>query len=296
MVNARRETTVVRRRSVCPGRGGRPWLVWLCLALGAAFVVLPPPWQWGVAAAEAEDSCVDCHSNPAFLVTNRKLYVYFQEWTTSIHRQEGVSCSDCHGGDPTNPDEKGAHAGDLSASMPRSAVNFENIPPTCGECHEEVYRGYRQSPHFEHLIASETEAQGPNCVTCHGSINSAALNVNTVKDVCLRCHNDESDNHPEIPDQAKLLLNKFLSINRYYRYITIRGEPTQTREFFEELDAEVRSLSVDWHTFDLEKIEERTQKVLLSLREKRKEVRREEVERREREKPPVPAGEEQAEG
>jgi hypothetical protein len=118
------------------------------------------------------------------------------------------------------------------------------------------------------------EEQGPNCVTCHGSINSTVLNVNTVQEACARCHNDESENHPEIPEQAKTVLNKFLSIHRFYRYITVKGDPNETKEFFQNIGDRVYKLSVNWHTFDLDTAEEATGTLLDLLKKKRDEVRK----------------------
>ena len=64
------------------------------LFIAAMAVALP-----GAAlAATSTDACVNCHQNPDFMVTNKKLYDYFQQWRASTHGQEDVSCSDCHGG------------------------------------------------------------------------------------------------------------------------------------------------------------------------------------------------------
>ena len=52
----------------------------------------------------------------------------------------------------------------------------------------------------------------------------------------------------------------------------MRGEPAETRSFFEAIDAQVHELSVKWHTFDLDGIEEKTEAVLQSVRTKREEV------------------------
>ncbi len=238
-------------------------------------------WPGGDSSAEVEDSCVDCHRNPDFLVTNKKLYNYFQEWELSVHKQEEVACFDCHGGNPDIADKEKAHEGEVSGSETKSAVNFANIPVTCGQCHDDFYERYRKSPHFEHLVAKQQEDQGPNCVTCHGSINAEVLNVNTVRDACSRCHNEESENHPEIPEKAKNLLNKFLSIHRFYRYITVKGEPSEMKEFFEGVGARIYSLSVDWHTFDISKIEDETKDLLGVLKEKRDEVRKRHREKKE---------------
>jgi nitrate/TMAO reductase-like tetraheme cytochrome c subunit len=243
-------------------------------------------WLWpgpGLAAAEAEDSCVACHSNPNFYVTNKKLYDYFQRWQESLHQQEGVTCVDCHGGNPKAPDKEGAHGAHLSESDASSAVNFRNIPRTCGECHEEIYRGFRTSEHFEKVVAEKQADQGPTCVSCHGSIDVAVLNVVTVEETCARCHNEVSDNHPENAREARGLLNRLLSIQRYYRYITVRGDPLETKEFFEKVDVQLRDLSVTWHTFDLAEIEKKTEIVLGSLRDKREKLAKAFKEKRQQE-------------
>jgi nitrate/TMAO reductase-like tetraheme cytochrome c subunit len=245
------------------------------LTMGLVFSVLLWPWRSLSAAEEVVvDTCVDCHSTPSFLVTDRKLFDYFLRWTTSLHKQEGVTCVDCHGGDPKRTDKQGAHGGELAGSEKGSAVNFRNIPNTCGECHEDIYEGFRKSVHFEHVVAKKQEEQGPTCVTCHGSINGTVLNVATVEEACSRCHNQESDNRPETPGEARALLNRFLSIHRYYRYITVRGDPVETKKFFEKIDRKLHTLSMTWHTFDLDEIKEQTEAVLASLKEKREKVAR----------------------
>jgi nitrate/TMAO reductase-like tetraheme cytochrome c subunit len=256
------------------GAGARTTRGWFAASLLPVLLLM---WiaPWGSArASETGDSCVDCHSDPRFLVTNKKLYDYFQKWQDSIHGQEEVTCVDCHGGNPSAARKDAAHAGDLEAANRVSAVNFRNIPGTCGTCHEEIYEGFRKSAHFDHVAAKEQEEQGPTCVTCHGSINVAVLNVNTVEETCSRCHNEESENHPETPEKARSLLNRFLSIHRYYRYITVRGDPAETKGFFDAVDAQIRALSVSWHTFDLDGIEEKTEAMLESVRTKREEVAR----------------------
>ena len=241
------------------------------VALSALLLFPLASWQ-NASAEEAKDSCVECHGEASFLVTNKKLYDYFQRWGSSVHKQEGVTCVDCHGGNSRSPDKEKAHGGDLDAAKAKSAVNFRNIPKTCGGCHEDIYEGFRESAHFEHVVSQDQEDQGPTCVTCHGSINVAVLNVNTVEDTCRKCHNEETENSPENAEEARALLNRFLSIHRYYRYITKRGDPAETKRFFEEFDAQIHDLSVTWHTFDLDAIDEKTEAVLEGLRAKREEV------------------------
>ena len=244
------------------------------LAISLALTLLPLAGG-EASAADAPNSCVECHSDPDFLVTAKKLYDYSQEWEKSVHSQEGVTCEDCHGGNSEARDKKKAHGTEVSGGLTAgSAVSFENIPSTCGECHDDIYEGFRESDHFDHLRKKKQEKQGPNCVTCHGSINATVLNMGNVKKTCQRCHNEETENHPDIPAKASDILNRFLSIHRYYRYIGIRGDPAETQAFFAVMDERIRDLSVLWHTFDVPKIDKETRFVLNLLKTKRAEVRK----------------------
>jgi hypothetical protein len=221
------------------------------------------------APAEEKDSCVDCHRNPDFLVQNQKLYDYYRDWQLSIHKQYDVSCSDCHGGNPEIADKRRAHGGDIGEEAASSAVNFRNIPDTCGQCHDDYLEAYLTSKHFEHLVEAKQEKQGPNCVTCHGSMNTDVLNVTTVKTACERCHNQETQNEPEIPDEARVILNKFLSIDRFYRYLSVRLDPEQKAVFQKDADARIHALAVTWHGFDLKRIERETRALVDLMKEKR---------------------------
>jgi len=227
----------------------------------------------GAALAEDEDSCVECHQNRDFLVTNKKLYDYFQEWNASVHKQEDVSCTDCHGGNPDASDKKQAHGNGVGVADATSGIYYTHVPDTCGECHDDIMDGFKKSQHFQHILKASDEEQGPTCVTCHGSINVGILDANTVEAACERCHNAESDNFPENPQKAKRILNRFLSVHRFYRYISIRIDPKEAQEFFRGVDERQDKLAVTWHTFDLDQIEEETNQLLTVLKAKRDELK-----------------------
>jgi len=224
--------------------------------------------------AKEKDSCVDCHRNPDFLVQNKKLYDYFRDWQLSIHEQNDVSCSDCHGGFPEITDKKGAHGGEVGEEGKYNAVNFRNVPDTCGQCHDEFLEAYLGSNHFKHLAKKKQEKQGPNCVTCHGSMNTSVLDVTTVEAACTRCHSEETGNKPEIPGEARGILNKFLSIDRFHRYLSVRLKPEEKDVFLKDADARTHSLAVSWHSFDLKRIERETQALVDLMKEKRDAVRK----------------------
>ena len=219
------------------------------------------------------NTCEACHSDPDLMVTNKKLYDYYREWSRSIHHQEGVTCDECHGGNPRAPAKKAAHGDGISESDPSSGIYFKNVPDTCGSCHDAILAGFRESNHYKHVEKKRGEKQGPTCVSCHGAIDSEVLDVDTVVMSCERCHNEKSGNHPENPEKAQDILNRFLSIHRFYRYITVRAEPQEAKAFFGMIDPKMEELSVTWHTFDLEKIDKKTADVLALMKAKRDELR-----------------------
>ena len=227
------------------------------------------------AADESVDGCVKCHSNPDFLVTNKKLYDYYQDWRASIHGQEGITCVDCHGGRAAAQTEQNAHGPHMPSSSSSSMVSFRNIPKTCGRCHDELLTAYRSSSHFGHLERSQQGDLGPNCVTCHGSLKAAAPNVNTVRATCQTCHNSISANHPEIPIRAEALLNDLNALRGYRRFISLRAAPEVAPGILRVFDAGFADLARRWHTFDLDRIESESETLLAYAREKRDLVRKE---------------------
>jgi nitrate/TMAO reductase-like tetraheme cytochrome c subunit len=252
------------------GKRGRS-LTLAVVVLSALLLLSLVSWK-SASAEEAKDSCVECHGKTSFLVTNKKLYSYFRRWRSSNHTRGGVTCVDCHGGNPQSSDKEKAHGGDLNAAQASSAVNFRNIPKTCGRCHEHIYEGFRKSAHFEHVVSKDQEDHGPTCVTCHDSINVTVLNAYTVEETCRKCHNEDTQNHPEYAQEARALLRSFLSIRRSYHYIAARGDPAATKPFLKDIDAYLHDLTVTWHTFDLDAMGEKSKAVLEQLRAKREEV------------------------
>ena len=242
------------------------------MALLALF--LATGWVSSALSAPTTSSCITCHSDPNFLVTNKKLYDYYRLWEQSIHGHEGVACSDCHNGNPELPTKKGAHgAQGMAAANQSSPVNYKNVPQTCAQCHEEFYNDYIKSKHYKESMVKEKTRRGPNCVTCHGSVNTSVLNVNTVRSTCELCHNEKTNNHPDIPDRAAAVLNKFLSVQRFYNYLAKKGDFLKAPGAVDVIDKMKTNIFVDWHTFELDMIEKRTVDLLDIMKVKRNEIR-----------------------
>ena len=246
------------------------------LSLASLIILIPYPLSGG-----EKDSCVSCHSDPDFLVKNKKLYDYFQNWKYSIHSMEKVSCADCHGGNPAASSKAAAHASKVGgAESVVNSINYRNIPATCAKCHKSIYEKFKGSEHFKHLLSKSKGEQGPNCVTCHGSVSISVLNVNSVRETCEKCHNAKSGNNPDIPLEAEEILNNFLSIQRYFRFIGVRSGPKKARSYFEVLEPMIKNLSAEWHSFNLKRVENETKKILNVTRAIRNEIKSEEKGRR----------------
>jgi predicted CXXCH cytochrome family protein len=153
-----------------------------------------------LAAAQKKSSCIDCHvklddtrlSNPARLFEN------------DIHRSRGLSCNDCHGGDPnadTSEAAKDPSKGYLG--KPRTT----DIPAYCGKCHSDANlmkkfnpslrvdqeSEYSTSVHGKLLKTGEQKVA--TCISCHTvhgirAVNDPLSSVYplNVADTCAKCH------------------------------------------------------------------------------------------------------------
>jgi len=135
-------------------------------------------------------TCGKCHSDRAMMAKyspkHRAAAVTYEH---SVHglahaRGEATSavCSDCHGTHdlhrPTNPASK---------------LFWQNIPGTCGKCHDNVRQTYVRSIHGQAVQRGERDA--PTCVECHGEHSIAAVNQASSKvsaahipETCAQCH------------------------------------------------------------------------------------------------------------
>jgi predicted CXXCH cytochrome family protein len=164
------------------------------------------------AANAVRDECLTCHLEQE---TPEAL-----SYRHDIHRQRGVSCADCHGGDPHSDD------GDVAMSKAKGFVGVpkkQDIPKLCGSCHggakegfraryklEDALAGFKESAHARSLDANPKGAQ---CVSCHGVHNIAAVtdpkspvHPGRVVDTCAKCHGNASymrDFNPSLPVDQK---------------------------------------------------------------------------------------------
>jgi len=152
----------------------RKMMFWMSLTL---WLLLPSLCAAQEAGAKPETVCLQCHgAQPGRLGEPVGL------WRDSVHAANGISCHDCHGGDPS----------DFAMAMSPDrgflgAPEKEQIPEFCGRCHVGVKDDYLDSKHGKALGKG-----GPQCVTCHGNhaVQRASLALINEQD-CTRCHSFE---------------------------------------------------------------------------------------------------------
>ena len=159
--------------------------------------------------------CSSCHSDnvkmkPYGIPTDQHaLYL------TSTHGKKLMqgdtrvaACGDCHGVHQI-----------LGPGDPKSPVFRENIPATCGKCHENaemmnaynvtstVVSEYRASVHGRALLERHGQ-QSPECASCHGTHGAAPPGVGDVSKVCGQCHAKTLESLRQGPHASALQIGK----------------------------------------------------------------------------------------
>jgi predicted CXXCH cytochrome family protein len=153
-----------------------------------------------VHAAPGADSCVTCHRD-----LPEPLNAPVEGMKTDIHAKAGLSCADCHGGDPaddalTAMDERKGFVGKPAP---------DRIPALCGRCHADEATMRRFNPHLptDQLANYRTSVHGrrlgegdtkvATCVSCHGvhgilpaSDARSPVHRANVAQTCAHCHAD----------------------------------------------------------------------------------------------------------
>ena len=149
--------------------------------------------------AAQKNSCVECHAQ-----LEAELKAPVDGFAADIHKQFGLSCAGCHGGNPAQDDITLAKDKTFRGSPARAA-----IPEFCGSCHSDSAYMRRFNPnirvdqlelywtsrHGQLLKKGDTAAAV--CTSCHGvhGIQTANLPKSSIfawniPETCGRCHAD----------------------------------------------------------------------------------------------------------
>jgi len=175
----------------------------LTLATSALLAAPSAAAQAAAAAPAAKNTCVDCHGD------------LLQEAGPDVHRGAGLSCVNCHHGDPTAEDPEQAKSkskGFIGKPKGWAAAQL------CGSCHSDIERmrvvnprlptdqlaQYRTSEHGKRALAGNLRVA--TCVSCHGfhgirpvSDPGSPASKTRIVETCTGCHNPEYMKGASIP-------------------------------------------------------------------------------------------------
>jgi len=148
-----------------------------------------------------KNSCIECHSQ-----LDDELKAPAASFAADIHAEYGLSCNDCHGGNPDKDDVDLAKDKSFKGSPKRS-----QIPQFCGGCHSDAVamRAYNPSLRTDQLslygtsrhgqILKSGDTKAAVCTDCHGvhGIQSAKFPKSptfpwNIPQTCGRCHADKA--------------------------------------------------------------------------------------------------------
>ena len=227
--------------------------VWLVFILVLFWWIVPP-------YVNAKDTCIDCHKNIKLEVQNKKLIDYYRDWENSTHDLAGIICIDCHGGNPTKTDKEAAHSGEFTSFLANSKESFK-VLDRCGKCHKVVLKNFVESKHYKEIHEKDS---GPNCVTCHGSMNTGVYEAHNVGKGCEVCHNEETKNIPEIGQVAEKVLHNINILRVYLEWLS--NHSIFNEKHRKSLITQYQDIVKSWHTFNFKQIESKTEKPLNDAR------------------------------
>ncbi len=156
--------------------------------------------------------CLSCHlDDPKIRARTTPSAGFIKSYEESVHgmalskgNDKAPSCIDCHN-----------HHDIENSNSSTSSINKINVPNTCGKCHTEIAKQYKESIHGVVLL-QKGMTEAPSCTDCHGEHNilapsnpkSPVAYENLSSQVCSRCHS------------SMRLSQKFgLPSNRYKTYV-----------------------------------------------------------------------------
>src|SRR3989338_9977850 len=164
----------------------------ICLALAIGFVF------FFSSAAVAANSCIECHT----ALGDEKIVNDFEK---DIHAVRGLSCVDCHGGDPNDMEDT---AMDPAKGF-KGHIERNKIPELCASCHADANYMRRFNPNIQtdqyskYLVSQhgKLNAKGDQkvavCISCHGvhgirpkTDPTAPVFITNAPITCAKCHSN----------------------------------------------------------------------------------------------------------
>jgi hypothetical protein len=162
-----------------------------------AVLVLPIAVQ----AETKADSCIECHQQFETDATAPT-----QAMAHDVHIQRGLSCADCHGGDPASADQAAA-MNSAKGFIARPART--DIPQFCARCHADPAYMRRYNPnlptdqYLKYLSSQHGKGNSAGdhdvaiCTSCHEAHGvrskkdpSSPVYATNIPGTCAKCHTD----------------------------------------------------------------------------------------------------------
>ena len=159
-----------------------------------------------------QSSCITCHSSEGWFA-EQHIKEIVENFRDGVHFAVGISCDDCHGG---NPDPAVAQSVDDamdSSFRPNPFIGVpkpQEIPAFCGRCHSDpsYMRQFQPDPRVDQareyltsqhgrLLLEQGDTKVATCVDCHGihgilapSDPQSPVYPTNVATTCKKCHGD----------------------------------------------------------------------------------------------------------
>lgn len=140
---------------------------------------------------ELPTTCGQCHDSEEHDLPKRAPGVTVEDYVESAHYTgltddgllKSASCIGCHG-----------NHGMLATNDPQSLVHHDNIPATCGSCHEGAFDDYMTGAHGQALAEGNDDT--PVCTDCHAEHaifdhedpRATVYASKVSKSTCAQCH------------------------------------------------------------------------------------------------------------
>jgi hypothetical protein len=191
-----------------PGPSGTEWLFETPIPSAEVPLASAPPVPAIISHPDGggANGCLDCHS-----AVNDKQAGIAKDWQASAHAKAGVTCADCHGGDPGT--DQITKAMDRAKGYVGAPDRMQTIG-LCGSCHANVekmrasglptdeYAKYWSSVHGQRLITAN-DTRVAVCTDCHGvhdikkvSDPTSKVFAFNVPELCASCHADKKRMEP----------------------------------------------------------------------------------------------------
>jgi hypothetical protein len=153
------------------------------------------------AADSGKNSCMSCH----LLMEDARVLNPAKFFDGDVHHQAGLTCVDCHGGDPNDDSPNAMSPAKGFRGVPKKAL----IPDLCARCHSDIAYMHRFNPKMradqlsQYLTSvhgkrlKQGDAKVATCVDCHSVHNILAVSdtrapvyPTNVAATCGRCHSN----------------------------------------------------------------------------------------------------------